>query len=241
MSKLLKPIAGAVDRTLDTLVPLDCCGCGEPVRGGSLRYLCELCFRGVDWILPPYCLRCGSPGPEECSRCRAEPPAYGRCRALFNFTGPGRGYAHDLKYRGARLLLRDLETLAGFVPGYLEHLNGAALVPVPLHDRKRRKRGFNQSDWLAEALARISEGATVAPVLERVRPTATQTRLSRTERRENVKNAFALRAGTRLDTRRRHVLIDDVFTTGATLEACARPLLEAGVPKVDALVLTHGT
>ena len=238
--KLLKPLAAAVDRTLDTLVPLDCCGCGEPVRGGPLRYLCELCFRTIEWILPPYCLRCGSPGPEACSRCLAAPPAYGHCRALFSFTGPGRGYAHDLKYRGARLLLRDLETLARSVPGYLAHLDGAVLTPVSLHVEKRRKRGFNQSDWIAEALAGIVEGAEVAHLLERIRPTATQTSLSRPGRRENVKNAFALRPGTRLDASRRYVVIDDVFTTGATLEACASPLFEAGASEVDALVLAHG-
>lgn len=239
MTKLLKPISEAVDRTLDTLLPLDCCGCGEPVRGGPLRYLCELCFRAMDWILPPYCQRCGSPGPEECSRCVRESPAYGRCRFLFAFAGPGRGYAHDLKYRGARLLLRDLEVLVRSVPGFVEHLNGAILIPVPLHPRKRRKRGFNQSEWIAEALVDLAEGAEMNPVLERVRPTGTQTDLSRPMRRENVKNAFALRPRTRLDGERRYVVIDDVFTTGSTLEACVRALHAGGASEVDALALAH--
>ena len=148
---------------------------------------------------------------------------------------------HGVKYHGDRSLLVDLPSLMEQSPDFRDHIEGAILVPVPLHRRRLRARGYNQSAWIAEALA-VSGGSDVEAhfLLKRIRNTRTQTTLSREQRMRNVKNAFALYPGKRLDKARRYVIVDDVFTTGATLEACARVLCEAGVEQVDVAALGHG-
>jgi ComF family protein len=137
--------------------------------------------------------------------------------------------------------LGDLPSLILSNPDFLDHLEDAVLVPVPLHRRRLRQRGYNQSVWIAEALSACFDiRLKVEPILVRTRNTRTQTRLSREARMANVKNAFALKPRTRLDKSRRYVVVDDVFTTGSTLDACAGVLLEAGLEQVDIAALGHG-
>ena len=245
--KLAKVIQAASGNLLDTFMPGDCPGCGEPVEKGLYRRLCEWCARGIEWIRRPFCECCGSPLPGvntvggDCPHCRELQPSFNSGRALFLLTGTGRNFVHGVKYHGDRSLLVDLPSLMEQSPDFRDHIEGAILVPVPLHRRRLRARGYNQSAWIAEALA-VSGGSDVEAhfLLKRIRNTRTQTTLSREQRMRNVKNAFALYPGKRLDGTRRYVIVDDVFTTGATLEACARVLREAGVEQVDVAALGHG-
>jgi ComF family protein len=126
-----------------------------------------------------------------------------------------------------------MEPLKNFV-------RGAVLVPVPLHPRRRRWRGFNQARWVAEALVAEGGAAAIEELLARVRDTPTQTRLNREARELNMKNAFALRPNAVVKSAPRYILIDDVFTTGATLNACAKVLRQAGAEHLDAASLGHG-
>lgn len=184
------------------------------------------------------CERCGDPLPTwrdlppdvaVCVRCRRTKHAVDRARTVGEYTGSLRAIIHAFKYGGRRSLAKPL--------GWLMQTRGATLlegvactVPVPLHRSRRRQRGFNQAADLARRL-----GLPVVPALRRVRATTPQADLPAAQRHRNVRDAFAMtRCGRRL-AGATIVLIDDVSTTGATLDACARVLKAAGVAEVRAL------
>lgn len=154
--------------------------------------------------------------------------------------GPARALVHDLKYRGQVHLLEDMGRIFRACDGLLSFAEGAVLVPVPLHPRKRRERGFNQSHVLAERLAILTSGAEVCEALVRVKDTESQTQFDRKRRQRNLKNAFAMREKCRLNPRLRYILVDDVFTTGSTLNACAASLRRAGIRQIDVITFGHG-
>jgi len=164
-----------------------------------------------------------------CVRCRRTRHAIDRARTVGEYSGPLRAIVHALKYDGRRSLARPLASLMRARGAPL--LDGVAcLVPVPLHPSRRRRRGFNQAADLARHV-----GGPVVHALRRVRATATQADLPAARRHKNVRDAFAVtRRGRRL-AGATIVLIDDVSTTGATLDACARALKAAGVAEVRAL------
>lgn len=169
----------------------------------------------------------------------ASPPAYRRARAAVRFDEISRALVHALKYAD-RL---DLAPMMGrFVAQAGREIlaKADALVPVPLHWRRLWARRFNQSAMLAAAISRQAGVPVAANALKRVKPTAQQFGLSRTERATNVQGAFRVPPdGKAVVTRRRLVLIDDVLTTGATVDGCARALLRAGAANVDVLVFAR--
>lgn len=127
------------------------------------------------------------------------------------------------------------------VPGYADYLSGAILVPVPLHPRKQRERGYNQSLLLAESAVQVVEGqAIVEQLLCRVIDTRSQTLFDRSDRQSNLKNAFAMAPGAVITPGQHYLLIDDVFTTGSTLNACAAVLRRAGALNLDVVTFGHG-
>lgn len=169
----------------------------------------------------------------------AEPPAYYRARAAVRFDEISRALVHALKY-GDRL---DLAPMMGrwISRAGRELLAEAdALVPVPLHWRRQWARRFNQSAMLAAAISAESGVPIAAGALKRTKPTAQQVGLSRSERASNVQGAFKVPDdGRAVVARRRLVLVDDVLTSGATVEGCARALLRAGAANVDVLVFAR--
>jgi ComF family protein len=122
----------------------------------------------------------------------------------------------------------------------LELARDAILVPVPLHPRKARERGYNQSILIAEAVARVAENAFVQPLLQRAVDTVSQTHHDRRTRQLNLKNAFALAHGVAISAGQHYLLVDDVFTTGSTLNSCAQALRRAGGLKIDVVTFGHG-
>jgi ComF family protein len=173
-----------------------------------------------------------------CPDCLDLKTRWDRGTTLILYAGPGESIVRGIKFHGRRALLEDVRTLVRLRPDVLHLLHGAALVPVPLHSLRLRERGFNQSAWLAEAFAKEAS-ADCTDILRRVRDTGTQTALSREERQRNVKDAFRLRRGTVLHPEQSYVLVDDVITTGATLNACAATLIDAGAKRVAVLTLAH--
>ena len=231
----------------DVLFPPVCVDCRGLVEGGGYRHLCARCASAVEFIGGPACARCGHPyaggSPDDgvCPHCTHFTPAFGRARSAVRLRGPARALLLELKYRGGRQVLEDIAEIFRRSPEVLGHVRGGVLVPVPLHPRKERERGFNQSALLAGLLARAAAGGTaVRPLLRRVVDTPTQTGFDQASRRANLKNAFALASGVVLTGRLRYLIVDDVFTTGSTLNSCACVLRRAGGGSLDVVTFGHG-
>jgi ComF family protein len=176
-----------------------------------------------------------------CPHCEGLEPAFQTGRTAVLFKGPARALVIELKYHKGLHVLPDLAEVFRRTPDFLAHVRGTRLVPVPLHARKARERGYNQAWLLAETLARAAGGETrVEPLLRRVVDTQTQTAFDRRTRMANLKNAFALAPGAALNPALRYILVDDVFTTGSTLNSCARTLRRAGCLNVDVVTFGHG-
>jgi ComF family protein len=174
-----------------------------------------------------------------CGRCRRGLTPYEAGASLGPFEGGLRTLVHELKYRGRRRVAARLAELFVGDDAVRSLLTpGAVLVPVPLHPLRRRERGFNQSELLACELARRSGLAVAETALVRRKDTAPQTGLSAADRRRNVAGAFAVRRRAAV-AGRRVVLVDDVFTTGATALACARALHDAGAGAVRVLTVAR--
>ena len=226
------------DAILAVLLAPSCASCDEPLLHPTHGPVCGRCWHSILPLTPPICDRCGDPLPAWralsvleacCPRCRRASPLLDRARAIGAYDGALRAIVHALKYDGRRSLARPLGQLMR--ERGAEMLAGAACaVPVPLHPSRRRHRGFNQAADLARHV-----GLPVIPALQRVRATATQTGLPAGRRHRNVRDAFAVTRAAAPLAGSIVVLIDDVSTTGATLEACARPLKEMGILEVRAL------
>jgi ComF family protein len=232
----------AAKLALDIALPTLCVSCREPVEGEGV---CAECWSKLSFIEPPYCPRLGipfvyDPGPDMLSmEAIASPPAYQRARAAVRYDEIARNLVHALKYHDRT----DLAPAMGrwMARAGRELLEGAdMLIPVPLHWRRAWHRRFNQSGALARAIERQSGVGLRGDVLRRVRPTEQHIGLSRPQRATNVQGAFEVSADVRSEIAgRRLVLIDDVLTSGATLDACARALLRAKVAQVDVLVFAR--
>ncbi|HYM30928.1 MAG TPA: ComF family protein [Candidatus Cybelea sp.] len=228
---------------LDALLPPQCLNCREPVdRPG---HLCGRCWSGIDFIVGLCCDACGLPFDYDvgeaalCGACLRRRPFYDRARAVFRYGEESRrlilSFKHADRLDGARTfgvwlaragadLVRDADVIA----------------PVPLHAWRLLRRRYNQSAVLAHALGRQAGKPVAADLLRRVRSTPSQAGLNFRERRRNVRNAFAVRPGRAAAVSgKRVVLIDDVLTTGATVEACARALRASGAAGVDVLTLAR--
>jgi ComF family protein len=227
-----------LEAAVSLLYPPVCTICGRSVRAGE--YLCDQCEAKAVRILAPFCQKCSEPfegfitSAFTCANCAHRTIYFDAAVAAYRGRGIVRQIIHELKY-GRQIHLRHL--VARWLHAALddERLRGGrfdVIVPVPLHPARQRERGFNQASLLAELLsARTS--IPVKPLLERTRYTTTQTALDRSERMENLHNAFRLRKNA--DVRGlRVLLVDDVLTTGSTLNECARVLKHAGAFSVHA-------
>src|SRR5712664_3971373 len=228
--------------TLDIALPTLCVACREPVDGEGV---CASCWAKLSFIAPPYCPRLGipfvyDPGPELLSmQAIAAPPAYQRARAAVRYDDVARTLVHALKYQDRT----DLAPAMGrwMARAGQQLLSQAdALVPVPLHWRRGWSRRYNQSGALARVIQRQSGVKLASEALRRVRATEQQIGLSRPQRASNVQGAFKVAADRSADIQgRRVILIDDVLTSGATVDACARALLRAKAAQVDVLVFAR--
>lgn len=239
----LETAKGALRRLLDVLVPPRCLSCRTIV--GEDGVLCPACWSEVTFITPPHCALCGLPfavdpgGEAICGACSVQRPAFDRARAVFSYDDKGRRLVLDFKHRdqthGAAVFARWIVRAA-------PELCAAAdlIVPVPLHWTRLVKRGFNQSALIGRALGEATGTPFDPLILKRVRRTPTQVGLSPVARRKNVRGAFAVApkkeavlAGKRV------LLVDDVLTTGATVEGCARTLKKAGATAIDIVTLAR--
>ena len=234
-----------ITRLIDIITPPVCLHCHTPMA--TQDTLCPACWSAVDFIRPPLCDRLGIPLPFDAgtetisAKAVADPPVYGRARAVARYDSVMRDMVRDLKFHDrhdARKLFGRWLTQAG-----LDLLADTdILVPIPLHRLKLLKRRFNQSAILAAELARCSGHRTAPMALKRTRATAPQFGLTAAQRQTNVRGAFCVPARHRGEIKgRRVLLIDDVITTGATVTAATRALFDAGAETVDVLALAITT
>ncbi len=247
--------------------PRRCAGCGSfwdsPNLSGAeatvatdvfapIRpFLCPDCLGGCREVKRPLCTRCGlmftsrSGEDHRCSECLSRTRPYGMARAVGVYAGGLMHVVHQLKYQGRLALAPAMGRMLGEAyRRYWSECPVDGVLPIPLHRRRLRRRGFNQADlllrsWLKDAAAAGQPGpARGARILERIRATPPQTGLKRSERRRNIRGAFRVAAHGEIENRRL-LLVDDVFTTGATVEEAARVLRAAGAASVDVLTLAR--
>ncbi|MGH8064517.1 MAG: ComF family protein [Candidatus Entotheonellia bacterium] len=240
---------GIGSRLVDVILPQHCYHCGQPITSEGLGGFCDSCWSLIRLIKPPYCPCCGEPfqspialmyNPEyRCGVCRAKPPPFDQARAIGRYEGPLRLAIHLLKYHGKLRLKQPLLQLA------LEHFEAHfpdtaydAIIPVPLHRERLMQREFNQAAVLAKGLATHLNVPVLERLLVRVRSTRPQVELSGSERRQNVKEAFAVTSTAALEDKQ-VLVVDDVFTTGATLGEVARALKAAGATQVAVFALAR--
>ena len=233
-------------RVLDLIYPSKCVFCGS-ILGRDEQGACEKCERRLPYVSEPVCLRCGKPiaDPEGtlCADCsRRDDTALTQSAALWVYREDTKKAMRDFKYGGCE---RDASYYGRAV---MERLRGRILswrpeviVPIPIHRRRERYRGYNQAGLLAEKLGE-GLGLPVEPLLRRTRYTVPQKELSPGERKANLRQAFAVDEEL-MDAAhfQRILLVDDIYTTGATLETCAGLLREAGAGEVYAVCLCIGS
>ena len=237
LAHLQGPVRLMADGLLAVLLAPVCGACEQPLEAPTAGAVCAGCWAAVRTIAPPLCDTCGEPLPSwrvisleqsRCARCRRRPSSVARGRAVGAYDGSLRAIVHALKYDGRQSVARRLARL--MAEHGAEVMTGADFcVPVPLHGARQRARGYNQAAELARHL-----GPPVANALRRTRRTSSQTDLPAARRHANVRGAFAMTRGACVRDSI-VLLVDDVSTTGATLDACARVLLEAGAREVRSL------
>ena len=231
---------------LGLVYPPACQLCGVERATAQAGFVCSSCRSKVRFIQPPFCQRCGLPyegeftASFECSNCRDMDLHFVSARSAVSAGGVVLDAIHRYKYQHAlwfETFLADV-FLRQAVPA-LAMEQWDLIVPVPLHTTKKREREFNQAERLARHLADATRIPVNKTLLRRVVPTRTQTLLTRQQRAANVRRAFALSNGTRLSGER-IILVDDVFTTGATTNACAQVLRRAGGGEVCVWTVARG-
>ncbi len=231
------------DWGLDFLLPPRCFSCGAGTdRQGSL---CAACWGQLHFVTAPHCIRCGYPFEFDagegalCAACLARPPAYHSARSVFRYDDGSKrlilGFKHGDRTDGTAAFALWLSRAgAGVLPG------ADFILPVPLHRWRLFKRRFNQSALIGKSLSRITGIPIDAFSLVRQRATESQGGLNRRQRHRNVRGAFAVRnQAARPFQGLKLILVDDVYTTGATAGACAKALLQAGAEEIHVLTLAR--
>ncbi len=234
----LKPLSLFTD-LFDLILPPLCQICG---RISERNGICHLCLEGLERIEPPFCTICGEPFRSKealdhpCPQCLKSRPPFRKARSYALYRGVVLDAIHALKFRGRTSLAAPLSEVLSLCDVDLSEYD--LIVPVPLHLKRLRERGYNQALLLARALGRRHSIEVAPRVLKKVRETPPQVGLKRDERIRNVKDAFEVTDPFRLSGKG-VLLIDDVYTTGATVRECAKTLKRAGAGFVDVLTVAR--
>jgi ComF family protein len=243
LARLRANAAAIARRAVDVALPPQCLACETPIAAhGSL---CAACWSKLRLIEAPYCSRLGTPFAYDLgtgalsAEAIADPPPFDRCRAVAAFDDVARKLVHGLKYR-------DRLELAAWMAGWMSRAGGELIatadiiIPVPLHTRRLWWRRYNQSVLLARTIADTSGKPLATGTLRRIRATAQQVGLTPDQRDRNVRGAFQVPVSEKITVAGlRVLLVDDVYTTGATVKASTRALLRAGAVGVDVLVFAR--
>lgn len=225
-----------VDRFLDLIFPSVCPVCGNDSDSHAHNPVCAACWKGINPHSGPECLICGLPVSSDvalrCGSCLEKPPYFSRIIYYGIYDGTLRKAIHLLKFKGIKRLARPMAGLLSGLP--IPAADG--IVPVPLHSARLRDREFNQTALIGRHLSRFTGMPLLLDVLKKKRETPPQTDVTGKERLKNVKDSFTV---TKDVTGLRIVIVDDVITTGATVDECARVLIKAGAESVFVVALAR--
>ena len=239
---------------LDSIFPRRCPVCGEIVnrfdfsltdRKSPEELICPECRKEISFVKEPVCSKCGKqvalPSVKLCHDCANRERLFGKGTALLNYNELSERMTADIKYNNKREYIRPLAGLLALrAEGFFRDRGTDALIPVPVHESRRRVRGYNQAQLIAEEVSVLSGIPVRNDLLVRTRRTAAMKELDPGQRYENLRNAFAVNPEhTKMP--RHPVLVDDIYTTGATVNACAKVLKEAGADEVDFISLCIGS
>lgn len=229
----------------DAIFPPLCIACSDVLSSRQEKVFCEACNRNILYLTQSHCPVCGiifpdSPAPDHlCGRCLEDHPHYDIARAALAYEGVIHDAIHQFKY-GRNLTVG--EALAGLLTDFhfsdIEIGSFDLIIPVPLHVRRLRRRGFNQALILARALGKKHGVAVDFSLLKRKKLTLTQTGLDKKEREKNIKDAFSVVHSEKLKAKN-VIVVDDVYTTGATINECAKTLKKAGAAQVAVITLAR--
>lgn len=225
----------------DFIFPPFCPICGNELKKNE-RLICEDCYSQIKTIESYFCRKCGAPLKKDrktCDYCKGKMFYFSKVRALGIFSSPLSEMIHLLKYDRKTLIAERLGFLLGnlFI-SYSELSDTDVIIPVPLHRTRMRERGYNQSLLLAKKVSLISGKELCDKVVARTKATKSQTAMAHEKRRENLKNAFSVVEPQKIKNRS-VVVVDDVMTSGTTLDEIAKSLLESGADSVYGLILAR--
>ena len=235
----------ALRNIADVIFPPRCLGCAEIIPQQSLQAFCEACKEKIRFITGSHCPVCGmaffdSPAPNHlCGNCLESKPFFHLARAVASYETLILDLIHQFKYG------RNISTgavLASFMAEFsfpdFDFTDYSLIIPVPLHIRRLRERSFNQALILAKAIGKKYRIPVNFSLLKRQKLTLTQTGLDKKEREKNIKGAFTVTDNAKIEGKN-IILVDDVYTTGATINQCAKTLIKAGASKVAVLTLAR--
>lgn len=226
----------------ELVFPSSCLACERRLPLDRLPLFCDDCLTRIPFIRSPRCPRCGLPhavGKDHtCGICLTKPYSFSLARAALLYQPPIAQLISALKFTGQMTALASLGRLAVTSPGFRELSDPDLILPVPLHAQRLRQRGFNQSLILARCFFPDRRRIIDPAALVKIRPTVPQTQLSGTERRRNISGSFSVKQPHKVKNKK-ILLVDDVFTTGSTVNECAGTLRRAGAERVEIFTLAR--
>ena len=222
------------------LYPAKCRVCDGFLAVTAIPYVCVDCWQDVQFIEPPWCDICGTPGVNGlCDECAISPPRYGKLRTIAFYHTSLQQAVQLFKFQKKKVFAQHLSQLINaHIPSDCDIAEYDFVLPIPIHKKRLRERGFNQAVPLADGVAKVADIPVLTDTLVRKRYTVAQSSLEREERQQNIIGAFEVR-NPDVIRGKRLLIIDDVFTTGATIREAVSELWTADPTEIDVLILAR--
>ena len=222
------------------LYPAECRVCEESIGVTSVPYICNNCWQDIQFLEPPWCDICGTPGVDGlCDACAISPPRYGKLRSIAFYQTTLQQAIHLFKFEKKRVLAQHLiQLINARMPTDCSMADYDFVLPIPIHKKRLRERGFNQATLLANGIVEAEGVPVLTDMLVRKRHTVAQSSLDREARQQNIIGAFGV-CNPEVIRGKRLLIIDDVFTTGATIREVVSELWTADPAEIDVLTLAR--
>ena len=230
----------AIETAITFLYPAECHVCNGFLGVAAMPYICANCWQDIQFVEPPWCDICGTPDANgRCDDCATSPPRYGKLRAIAFYQTTLQQAVHLFKFRKKKAFASHLiQLINAHIPVDCNISEYDAVLPIPIHKKRLQERGFNQAMLLADGIAKAEGLPVLADALVRKRHTVAQSSLDKAARQQNIVGAFEVRNPDAIRGKRL-LIIDDVFTTGATIREAVSELWTADPAEVDVLTLAR--